>query len=169
MNTHLISITKLSYIRNDVLQPVEPLKYTLGGERGREITGSLTSKRLQHLRFSQRCCWHWKSSGMLRCVVGRVVTDVSNNRIAFIFRATRRNTSEVFSLHYSTVTCEPLLLVKTLTIGHYVKAHVWFCRWLYLTRGNTIYLVPPNGLPLWRKENVYTPCFRDEFIMLELW
>ena len=34
-NTRLISITKLSYhICNDVLQPVEPIKYTLGGERG---------------------------------------------------------------------------------------------------------------------------------------
>jgi len=42
-NTHLISITKLSYhIRNEVLQPVEPIKYTLGGERGTEISSSLT-------------------------------------------------------------------------------------------------------------------------------
>jgi hypothetical protein len=139
-NTHIISITKLSYhIRNDVLQPVEPIKYTLGGGKGTEITISLTSQRLQHQRFSQRFCWRRKSSGMLRCVVGRMVIDVSNNRIAFILRATWRNNSEVFNLHYITVTCEPLLLFKRLTIGQSVKADVWFCRWLYLTRGSIIY------------------------------
>lgn len=42
---------------------------------------------MENLRFSQRCCWRFKSSVMWCCVVAeQVVPDVSKHCSAFIFR-----------------------------------------------------------------------------------
>jgi len=41
---------------------------------------------LRDFRFSQRCCWRLKSSGMLRCVDGSLFTDVSKECCATTFR-----------------------------------------------------------------------------------
>jgi hypothetical protein len=37
-------------------------------------------------RFSQCCCWRYRSFGMWRCVPGQVVPDVWKGHSAFIFR-----------------------------------------------------------------------------------
>ena len=38
------------------------------------------------LCFLQQCCWKFKSSGMLLCVTGPIVPDVSKCYVAFILR-----------------------------------------------------------------------------------
>lgn len=41
---------------------------------------------LRGSRFSWRCCSGFKSSGMLRCVVGWVLSEVSKSRVAFTYK-----------------------------------------------------------------------------------
>ena len=45
-----------------------------------------TYGEVQHLRFSQRCCWELKPSGTWGRVVELVVPDVSKNCVACIFK-----------------------------------------------------------------------------------
>ena len=41
---------------------------------------------MRELRFAQRCCWGFESSGTWRCVLGRVVPDVSKHCGAFVVK-----------------------------------------------------------------------------------
>jgi hypothetical protein len=40
---------------------------------------------LQHLRFTQQCCWRFKSSGMLQCIDWYTCTNVLKVHSAFVF------------------------------------------------------------------------------------
>lgn len=53
----------------------------------RPVTASTIGKtHLQNQRFSERCCWTLEYSGMLRRVGRWMVSDVSKDRSAYIFR-----------------------------------------------------------------------------------
>lgn len=92
--------------------------------------------------FSQLCSWEFRSSGMLRCDVVRVVPDGSKVRNAFLYYLTLewntilRNVgnqiyiSKYKILHFTLYTdaCYvPTLLVFTNLITRHVMINVYYC------------------------------------------
>jgi hypothetical protein len=76
---------------------------TLRNESGWRVAGENKSifiplphanSGLRDLRFSKRCCWRLKSSGMLRCVVGQTGSYISKDCCAFLFKVKQSKTGK---------------------------------------------------------------------------
>jgi hypothetical protein len=109
---------------------------------------------VRHLRFSQRCYWGFRPSGMWRLVVAGVVPDFSKELSSFIFRGQRRELHDLrrWSHHVVWRRREP----------HTQEFSVWFLTTLNLgilavfpidVRVHSS-IVTPRTWPQWRHSTV---------------
>ena len=70
-----------------------------------DLTNSLLTRTLWNMWFSQKCCTEFVSSGMWHHVVQRLVTNISQDHGASIFK-------RCYATHYNPSKCqEPLILL----------------------------------------------------------
>lgn len=91
----------------------------------------------EHFRFSQRCCWDFKSSGMWHCIGGWMAADVSNDRGAKLQNRNDRALTELlelFVLQTANIWLYQHMLLTAMYVVCMSRDIPWLAEWYATVR-----------------------------------